>query len=35
MKRWIMVDPEGDEDDDRLKGWIQRAVKLVGILHVN
>ena len=32
MKGWIMVEPEGVEDDDRLKGWIQQAVKFVGKL---
>jgi hypothetical protein len=30
MKGWAMVVPEGIEDDDQLKGWIQRAVKFVG-----
>ena len=32
MKRWAMVAPEGVEDDDQLKEWIQRAVKFVGKL---
>ena len=32
MKGWIMVEPEGIEGDDQLKGWIQRAVKFVGKL---
>lgn len=32
MKGWIMVEPEGVEDDDQLKGWIQKAVKFVGKL---
>jgi len=32
MKGWIVVEPEGIEDDDQLKGWIQRAVKFVGNL---
>jgi hypothetical protein len=32
MKGWVMVEPEGVEDEDRLKDWIQRAVKLVGKL---
>src|SRR5260370_5954460 len=26
MKGWVLVEPEGVEDDDQLKGWIQRAV---------
>jgi TfoX/Sxy family transcriptional regulator of competence genes len=30
MKDWVLVEPEGVEDDDQLKGWIQRAVKFVG-----
>src|SRR5882762_6468145 len=29
MKNWVLVTPEGIEDDDQLKGWIQRAVKFV------
>jgi TfoX/Sxy family transcriptional regulator of competence genes len=32
MKGWAMVTPEGIEDDDQLKGWIQCAVKFVGKL---
>ena len=30
MKGWVLVEPEGVEDDDQLKGWIQRAAKFVG-----
>jgi TfoX/Sxy family transcriptional regulator of competence genes len=30
MKNWVLVKLEGIEDDDQLKGWIQRAVKFVG-----
>ena len=30
MKGWVLVEPEGVEGDDQLKGWIQRAVKFVG-----
>ena len=29
MKGWVLVTPEGLKDDDRLKGWIQRALKFV------
>src|SRR5437899_12030596 len=29
MKNWILVEPEGVEDDDQLKAWIQRALKFV------
>ncbi len=32
MKGWIMVEPEGVEDDEQLKDWIQKAVKFVGKL---
>ena len=32
MKGWVLVEPEGVEDDDQLKDWIQRAVKFVGKL---
>ena len=29
MKGWVMVEPEGIEDEDQLKDWIQRATKFV------
>ena len=32
MKGWAMVEPEGVENDDQLKDWIQRAKKFVGKL---
>ena len=32
MKGWAVVEPEGIEDDDQLKDWIQRAVRFVGKL---
>src|SRR5262249_21357338 len=32
MKGWVLVAPEGVEDDDQLKGWLQRAVKFVKAL---
>jgi hypothetical protein len=32
MKGWIMVEPEGVEDDDQLSVWIQRAIKFVAKL---
>ena len=32
MKGWVLVGPEGIEDDDQLSAWIQRAVKFVGAL---
>ena len=30
MKGWVLVRPEGIEDDDQLKDWIKQAVKFVG-----
>ena len=32
MKGWVLVAPEGLEDEDQLKDWIQPAVKFVGKL---
>jgi hypothetical protein len=32
MRNWIAVEPEGVEDDDQLKDWIERAVKFVRTL---
>jgi TfoX/Sxy family transcriptional regulator of competence genes len=32
MKGWVLVEPEGVEDDDQLKDWIVRALKFVGKL---
>jgi TfoX/Sxy family transcriptional regulator of competence genes len=32
MKNWVLVKPEGIEDDDQLTGWLQRAVRFVGKL---
>jgi TfoX/Sxy family transcriptional regulator of competence genes len=32
MKNWVLVAPEGIEEDGQLKVWIQRAVKFVGKL---
>jgi TfoX/Sxy family transcriptional regulator of competence genes len=29
MKGWILVDPEGTEDDDQLHAWIKLALKFV------
>jgi hypothetical protein len=31
-KGWVVVGLAGVEDDDQLKGWIQRAMKFVGEL---
>jgi uncharacterized protein YdhG (YjbR/CyaY superfamily)/TfoX/Sxy family transcriptional regulator of competence genes len=32
MKGWMLVEPEGVEDDEQLSAWIQRATKFVGRL---
>src|SRR5260221_12104861 len=32
MQGWVLVAPQGVEDDDQLKDWIQQAVKFVGKL---
>lgn len=32
MRNWVVVEPEGIEDDDQLAGWIERAVKFVRTL---
>ena len=32
MRNWVLVGPEGVQDDEQLSAWIQRAVKFVGAL---
>ena len=32
MRNWVLVEPEGVEDDDQLKAWIERAAKFVEML---
>ena len=32
MKGWIMVEPEGVEDDDQLNNWVERAIAFVKTL---
>lgn len=32
MKGWVLVEPQGVEDDEQLAGWIERAVKFVATL---
>jgi TfoX/Sxy family transcriptional regulator of competence genes len=32
MKGWVLVEPEGVEDDHQLKGWIDGAMKFVKAL---
>ena len=32
MRNWVVVEPEGVEDDEQLAGWIERAMKFVTTL---
>ena len=32
MRNWVAVEPEGVEDDDQLKAWIDRATTFVKTL---
>ncbi|MBA4191931.1 MAG: RNA methyltransferase [Planctomycetaceae bacterium] len=32
MKGWVLVEPDGLEDDDQLRGWLQRALAFVETL---
>ena len=32
MKGWVLIAPNGIEDDDQLAEWIQRSAKFVGKL---
>lgn len=32
MRNWVAVEPEGVEDDDQLKAWVERAIKFVRTL---
>jgi TfoX/Sxy family transcriptional regulator of competence genes len=32
MRNWVLVGPEGIQNDEQLSAWIQRAVKFVGRL---
>ena len=32
MKGWVLVEPQGVENDGQVKDWIRRAVKFVGKL---
>jgi TfoX/Sxy family transcriptional regulator of competence genes len=34
MKGWVLVEPAGVDDDDRLSTWIERAMSFVGKLPV-
>ena len=32
MKGWVLVEPEGIENDDQLAGWIERVARFVRTL---
>ena len=32
MKGWVVVEPEGVDDDDQFTGWIERAMQFVRTL---
>ena len=32
MRNWVLVGPEGVQDDEQLGAWIRRAVEFVGAL---
>jgi TfoX/Sxy family transcriptional regulator of competence genes len=32
MRNWVLVGPEGVQNDEQLSAWVQRAVKFVGAL---
>jgi len=32
MKNWILVEPDGVENDEQLKNWLEAAEKFVGSL---
>jgi hypothetical protein len=32
MRGWVLVEPEGVEEDDQLAGWVERAVGFVATL---
>ena len=32
MKGWVMVEVEGTDTDNQLRGWIERAVEFVETL---
>lgn len=32
MRNWVVVEPEGVEDDDQLEEWVERATKFVRTL---
>lgn len=32
MRNWVLVEPEGVQEDEQLSAWIGRAVKFVGAM---
>ena len=32
MKGWVLVEPDGVENDEQLSGWIEQAIKFVRTL---
>lgn len=32
MRNWVLVEPEGIDNDEQLSGWIERATKFVETL---
>jgi hypothetical protein len=32
MKGWVLVEPQGVEDDNQLNGWMDQALRFVGKL---
>ena len=34
MKGWVVVEPDGIDDDGQLKAWVERALKFVETLPV-
>jgi hypothetical protein len=32
MRNWVAIEPEGVEDDDQLKAWVERAARFVRTL---
>ena len=32
MKGWVLVEPDGIDNDEQLKVWIQRGIEFVGTL---
>ena len=35
LNGWVLIEPEGVEDEEQLKAWIERATKVVKSLPAN